>query len=453
MDFAVLPPEVNSGRMYAGAGAGPLAAAASAWQKLAAEWGSTASAYQSVIAELVDQAWQGPASASMAAAAQPYAAWMTTIAGQAAQTAGQLQAAVAAFEQAFAAMVPPQVIAANRALLASLTAHNVFGLNAAAIAANQAQYGEFWAQDAAAMLTYAANSAAATTVPAFAPAPQSTNPAGAGNQAAVASAAAASPAALSAVPNALAATASPTQATPLGLLGEILTSPGNVALQGALSNFGIPATLDAGGIIGWGGASQIIGFMAYVLPATAGAAAAADVALASSEVPVAGLPGAVAGSTLVGAAGPGVSASLGSASPVGGLSAPPSWAASAPAQGVRLAATALPAAGTGALPAVGAPGGMLGGLPMVGGMVNAPRNGDTRAGGLRAKVMARMPGDPGDHDDPRDKWPQQGQQPADSGGALTEREREELRELRDAIAELVMERDATVRLMREVGRS
>ena len=37
MDFAVLPPEINSGRMYAGAGSGPLVAAAAAWEALAAE--------------------------------------------------------------------------------------------------------------------------------------------------------------------------------------------------------------------------------------------------------------------------------------------------------------------------------------------------------------------------------------------------------------------------------
>ena len=37
MDFAVLPPEINSARMYAGPGAGPMLAAASAWDGLAAE--------------------------------------------------------------------------------------------------------------------------------------------------------------------------------------------------------------------------------------------------------------------------------------------------------------------------------------------------------------------------------------------------------------------------------
>ena len=37
MDFAMLPPEVNSGRMYAGPGSGPMLAAATAWDGLAAE--------------------------------------------------------------------------------------------------------------------------------------------------------------------------------------------------------------------------------------------------------------------------------------------------------------------------------------------------------------------------------------------------------------------------------
>jgi len=34
MDFAILPPEINSGRMYAGPGSGPMLAAAAAWDGL-----------------------------------------------------------------------------------------------------------------------------------------------------------------------------------------------------------------------------------------------------------------------------------------------------------------------------------------------------------------------------------------------------------------------------------
>src|SRR5580693_8744293 len=162
MDFAVLPPEINSGRMYAGAGSGPLLAAAAAWNGLASELSSAATSYQSTVSELTGGAWLGPSSASMAAAAAPYVAWMNTTAAQAEQTASQLASAVAAYEAAFAATVPPPVIAANRALLASLVATNILGQNTPAIAATEAQYADMWAQDAAAMYGYAGASAAAT---------------------------------------------------------------------------------------------------------------------------------------------------------------------------------------------------------------------------------------------------------------------------------------------------
>ena len=52
MDFATLPPEVNSQRMYAGAGSGPMLAAAASWDALAVELHTVALAYESVLAEL-----------------------------------------------------------------------------------------------------------------------------------------------------------------------------------------------------------------------------------------------------------------------------------------------------------------------------------------------------------------------------------------------------------------
>lgn len=71
MDFGALPPELNSARMYAGPGSGSMLAAAAAWDGLAAELGSAASFYRSVIAGLTGGPWLGPASVSMAAAAAP----------------------------------------------------------------------------------------------------------------------------------------------------------------------------------------------------------------------------------------------------------------------------------------------------------------------------------------------------------------------------------------------
>src|SRR5574337_1415027 len=98
MDFGALPPEINSARMYAGPGAGALLAAASAWGGLAAELGSTASSYDSVISGLTGEAWAGPTAAAMAAAAAPYAAWMSSTAARAEQSAGQARAAAAAYD-------------------------------------------------------------------------------------------------------------------------------------------------------------------------------------------------------------------------------------------------------------------------------------------------------------------------------------------------------------------
>ena len=99
LDFGVFPPEVNSARMYAGSGSGPMLVAASAWKALAAELRSTALSYGSVLSNLADEEWSGPASAAMAEAARPYVEWMNTTATQAEQTASQAQDAAAAFER------------------------------------------------------------------------------------------------------------------------------------------------------------------------------------------------------------------------------------------------------------------------------------------------------------------------------------------------------------------
>ncbi|MGH3969256.1 MAG: PPE family protein, partial [Mycobacterium sp.] len=225
MDFGALPPEVNSGRMYIGAGAGPMLAAATAWDGLAFELATTASSYGSTLAELTGGPWIGPASLSMVAAAAPYVGWLSATATQAEQAATQAKVAAAAYETAFAMTVPPPVIAANRAQLMLLIATNFFGQNTPAIAATEAHYAEMWAQDATAMYGYAGSSAVASKVTPFTPPPRTTNPAGASGQAAaVGHAAGTSPGTpsaaptstpshvASALPNTLAQPTSPTSA-------------------------------------------------------------------------------------------------------------------------------------------------------------------------------------------------------------------------------------------------
>ncbi|ORA81542.1 hypothetical protein BST28_05975 [Mycolicibacter kumamotonensis] len=162
MNFAALPPEVNSALMYSGPGSGPIRAAASAWKAMAAELESAANSYRSIIAALTDETWQGPAATAMAAAAAPYAAWMSTTATQAGHAGTQANTAAAAYETAFAMTVPPAVIATNRTQLATLIATNILGQNTAAIAANEALYAQMWAQDATAMYGYAGTAADST---------------------------------------------------------------------------------------------------------------------------------------------------------------------------------------------------------------------------------------------------------------------------------------------------
>lgn len=162
MDFGELPPEVNSARMYSGAGSEPMVVAASAWDKLADDLYSTAASYNSALSALTDDGWQGPASDAMVAATAPFIGWLTGTAEQAEAIAGQARAAATAFENALAATVPPPVIDENRARLASLIKGNVVGHDTPAITAMEAEYGEMWAQDASAMYRYAGASASAS---------------------------------------------------------------------------------------------------------------------------------------------------------------------------------------------------------------------------------------------------------------------------------------------------
>src|SRR5271163_4549921 len=183
LDFGALPPEINSGRMYVGAGSGPLLAAAAAWDELAAELHSTAASYGSTVQDLSVGSWTGPSSIAMAAAAAPYVQWMSATGAQAELAATQAKLAAGAYEAAFAATVPPPIIAANRTLLASLIATNILGQNTPAIAVTEAHYMEMWAQDAAAMYGYAGLSAAASQLTPFNEPPKTTNDSGTAMQA------------------------------------------------------------------------------------------------------------------------------------------------------------------------------------------------------------------------------------------------------------------------------
>ena len=225
MSFSLFPPEINSALMFSGAGSGPLLEAAAAWDGLAADLDSTATQYQTLITNLTTGPWLGPSSAQMAAATAPYIAWLQGTSATAAQTGAQAQVAAAAYQSAYASMVPLPEIAANRALLAELVANNFLGQNTGAIATTEANYLDMWIQDALTMDTYQVNSKAAAALPAQTAAPQ------------VAS---------GATPAAAIAAASPADATSViieGLLGDFAQLFGVTATTGGPTTLGCLADL------------------------------------------------------------------------------------------------------------------------------------------------------------------------------------------------------------------
>lgn len=377
MDFGALPPEVNSARMYTGAGPGPLLAASVAWDGLATELATAASAYSSAIAGLTSGPWLGPAAIAAGAAATPYAVWMGATAGQAEQAAAQARAAVGAYEAAYAMTVPPAVIAANRTLLAALVATNFFGQNSPAIAATEAHYSEMWAQDAAAMYGYAASSAAASTLTPFEAPPQVTDPAGAAAQATAVSAATGE--------------AGATQATLASLVSAVPSTLQNMAVPASLGTAaaGVPisttSTGDIANLLNIGvmplfAISSVLGIAQTLQGMTAAATQVGEAAVEAAET--------AAGAAAAGAEAAGGAAlgAMGQAASLGSLSVPPAWTSVIPTAHLAGVSSALPGANPGAVGAV--PPSLLGGMPRAAG-ASGPAAGPRY--GLVPTVMAQPP--------------------------------------------------------------
>jgi hypothetical protein len=175
MNFATLPPEINSGRMCAGPGSGSMTEAAAAWDKLAARLYARLADYRSVTSKLA-----ATEITEMTQAATPYIDWLDATAARAAHAATQAKTAASAFESALAAVVPLPVVEANRAQWISLASTNSLGQLSPAIADTEAEYDRMWVRDAAAMNAYAGASADAALVTPFSSPAATAGPAGDG---------------------------------------------------------------------------------------------------------------------------------------------------------------------------------------------------------------------------------------------------------------------------------
>ncbi len=385
-DFAARPPEVNSTLIYTGAGAGPMMAAAASLSGLSSELSTNAAAYESVISSLTGSEWQGPSSTAMAASAQQNIEWLQTTSAQLQEAAAKATASAAAYEAAFMASIPPPVVFANRAQLAMLVATNILGQNTPAIAANEAMYGEFWAQDAAAMSTYAASAATTAQVTPLQEPAQSTNPGGAGAQSAAVANAVNSNAANSGTNGLLSSlqSASSAAATPGATVGDELTG-----LYQAIQGFaGVPLISN-----GFNSFDVTLSWCIMMMASALGtlnhfvAGAPFGVTIGDAEPLGAGLG---FGTTLAGStsgAGGATLAGMGSAAEVGGMSVPAGWSAAAPAATTEAtlagtgwtAATDEMATGTGGAP------GIMPGMASAGGKAGMGIGGPRY--GVKPKVM------------------------------------------------------------------
>ena len=375
-DFAARPPELTSALLYSGAGAGPLMAAASSFNNLSSELTSNAASYESVISQLTGSEWTGPSSEAMSASAQPYITWLDTTAAQLRVAATQATASAAAYEAAFAAAIPPPAILANRTALATLVATNILGQNTPAIAANEALYGEFWAQDAAAMYGYASSaSATSATLTPLTPPAQNTNPAGQGQQAAAVSNAAGSNGTSSALNNTLgglqnasSAVANPAAAVPAqDTIGSVLSALNGLFAVPIVSN----TIYNIGVTLAWNSSmmSATLPMLGHMLSMAPFGVTISDTTPLGADL---GFGTTLAGaSSGVGGIGGATLAGMGSASSVGGMSVPASWAGATPAGAVG-EATLAGSVGT------ASPGGTAG---MGGGGMNGVMPGMASGGG------------------------------------------------------------------------
>lgn len=393
VEYGALPPEINSARAYAGPQSAPLTAAAAAWQTLAANLGSNAAALHSAVMALLAGGFQGPSSTMMAAGATENVRWLFQAATQAQQTAIAAEQAALAIEAAHAGSVPPPVIEANRNLLETLISTNFMGVNSGAIAACVAAYDEMWTQDATTMYGFSADAAGITgmLVPFMAPAP-TVNPGGFASQAA-AVAQAGGTAAGQAGQNAATAGQSTASmgggnASSIMSMAPQFMSAVPQALQGLAQPLmgGMGNPMQAMG----GFQSLLSPFMSMMNPTMGGVGGAGALTSATSAM---GAAGGLGGGGFGGGGMGALSAGMGAARSVGGLSVPATWAAGAPSGAAG--ATPISATGgtnTGAAPSTTSVGGGAGGAaPMAAmqGKDSSSSNGPSYGAPVRVLPRAR----------------------------------------------------------------
>jgi PPE-repeat protein len=176
-----IPPETNDFRLRTGPGAAAVIPHILAYEEASAVHIEQA---QQMVATTIatNSSWIGAGNVAMNETSLPMAAYMNVVAAHAQTAAQTINAAGQAHSSALASSIPYPTVIANRVREATLEATNIIGQNTPAIAEANAEYGEYWAQNAGSMMGYLAAATSlisALSVP-LAPGPLGANPAGMG---------------------------------------------------------------------------------------------------------------------------------------------------------------------------------------------------------------------------------------------------------------------------------
>jgi PPE-repeat protein len=183
-DWGLMPPEVIAGQIMTGDGGASIAAAAAAYESLVAMLTSEGAAMGATTAGTAAGGWEGLGGTAMVATAMPYVAALEGLSAWIQQSAAAATGILEAYNTTRASLIPVPACELNRAQFAAAVAAGIFGWPAAV--ALQAQYQEYWIQNASLAGSYegVVTGILATLATPAPPAPSTANPAGPAAQAA-----------------------------------------------------------------------------------------------------------------------------------------------------------------------------------------------------------------------------------------------------------------------------
>ncbi|MGX9669861.1 PPE family protein [Mycobacterium sp. HM-7] len=155
MFYGAFPPEVNTGRLMAGAGAAPMLQAAAGWEALAVALETQAVELAASLSELSAN-WSGMGSERAVTATMPMVTWLHTTAIQAQKRAMQALAQAESYTLALTSTPQLPEIETNHVTHAVLEGTNFLGINTVPIGFNEADYARMWALAGTVMEAYQA---------------------------------------------------------------------------------------------------------------------------------------------------------------------------------------------------------------------------------------------------------------------------------------------------------